>query len=114
MGPARPAVTMLFGRESETQVMAELIDHLPGHGGSLVLSGETGVGKSALLREASARAHDHGMLVLTATGVLSEAQLPYAGLHQLLRPVLGQLDGLAAPQRDAILAAFGLTDAVTP
>jgi DNA-binding CsgD family transcriptional regulator len=109
-----PAVTSLFGRESETLVIAELIDHLPGRGGSLVLSGEPGVGKSALLGEASARAHDHGMLVLTATGVVSEAQLPYAGLHQLLRPVLGQLDRLAAPQRDAILAAFGLADVAAP
>ena len=86
----------------------------PSRGGSLVLSGEPGVGKSALLREASARAARSGMLVLTATGVQSEAQLPFAGLHQLLRPVLGQLDGLAAPQRDAILAAFGLADAVAP
>jgi len=111
IGPVTPAVTSLFGRESETQVLAELIDDLPGHGGSLVLSGEPGVGKSALLREASARAQDRGMLVLTAAGVPCEAQLPFAGLHQLLRPVLGRIDGLAAPQRGAILAAFGLTDA---
>ena len=114
MGQARPAVTSLIGREYETQVLAELIDHLPGHGGSLLVSGDPGVGKSALLREASARAQDRGMLVLTATGVQCEAQLPFAGLHQLLRPVLGQIDGLAAPQRGAILAAFGLTDAVAP
>jgi DNA-binding CsgD family transcriptional regulator len=111
IGPVTPAVTSLFGRESETQVLAELIDDLPGHGGSLVLSGEPGVGKSALLREASARAQDRGMLVLTAAGVPCEAQLPFAGLNQLLRPVLGRIDGLAAPQRGAILAAFGLTDA---
>jgi DNA-binding CsgD family transcriptional regulator len=111
IGPVTPAVTSLFGRESETQVLAELIDDLPGHGGSLVLSGEPGVGKSALLREASARAQDRGMLVLTAAGVPCEAQLPFAGLHQLLRPVLSRIDGLAAPQRGAILAAFGLTDA---
>ncbi len=69
MGQARPAVTSLIGREYETQVLAELIDHLPGHGGSLLVSGDSGVGKSALLREASARAQDRGMLVLTATGV---------------------------------------------
>ena len=109
-----PAVTSLFGRESEAQVLAELIDQLPGHGGSLVLSGEPGVGKSALLREASGRAQDRGMLVLTATGVQCEEQLPFAGLHQLLQPVLSQIDGLAAPQHGAILAAFGLTDAVAP
>ena len=109
-----PAVTSLFGRESETQVLAELIAHLPDRGGSLVVSGEPGVGKSALLREASTRAQDRGMLVLTATGVQCEAQLPFAGLHQLLQPVLGQIDGLAAPQRGAMLAAFGLNGAVAP
>ena len=114
MGQTMPAVTSLFGRESETQVLAELIDHLPDQGGSLVVSGEPGVGKSALLREASVRAHDRGMIVLAATGVQCEAQLPFAGLHQLLRPVLGQIDGLAAPQRGAVLAAFGLTSAVAP
>jgi len=54
------------------------------------------------------------MIVLAATGVQCEAQLPFAGLHQLLRPVLGQIDGLAAPQRGAVLAAFGLTSAVAP
>ena len=109
-----PAVTSLFGRESETQVLAELIAHLPDRGGSLVVSGEPGVGKSALLREASTRAQDRGMLVLTATGVQCEAELPFAGLHQLLQPVLGQIDGLAAPQRGAMLAAFGLNGAVAP
>ena len=114
MGQAMPAVTSLFGREPETRVLGDLLDHVPGRGGSLVLSGEPGIGKSALLREASTRAQQSGMLVLTATGVQSEAQLPFAGLHQLLRPVLGQLDGLAAPQRNAILAAFGLADGLAP
>ncbi len=114
MDQAMPAVTSLFGRESETRVLAELFDHLHDHGGSVVVSGEPGVGKSALLREASALAQDRGMLVLMCTGVQCEAQLPFAGLHQLLRPVLGRLDGLAAPQRGAMLAAFGLTDDVAP
>jgi len=114
MGQAMPAVTSLFGRESETHVLAELIDHLQDHGGSLVVSGEPGVGKAALLREASTRAQDRGMMILTATGVQCEAQLPFAGLHQLLQPVLGQIVVLPAPQRGAVLAAFGLTSAVAP
>jgi hypothetical protein len=104
----------LFGRESETQVLADLLDHVHARGGSLVVSGEPGVGKSALLREAAARAQDAGMLVLAAAGVQGEARLPFAGLHQLLRPVLGQIGELAAPQRDAMLAAFGLSDAAAP
>ncbi len=108
------ATAPLFGREIETQMLGDLLDHVHDRGGSLVVSGEPGIGKSALLEEASARARGHGMLVLTATGVQSEAQLPFAGLHQLLRPVLGRVDELAARQRDALLAAFGLIDSAAP
>ena len=74
-----------------------------------MLSGEPGIGKSALLGEPPPRprSRDAG---LTATGVQSEAQLPFAGLHQLLRPVARPRGALAAPQRDAMLAAFGLAE----
>jgi DNA-binding CsgD family transcriptional regulator len=111
---AMPVTTSLFGRETETRVLADLLDHVHDRGGSLVVSGEPGVGKSALLQEARTRAQDSGMLVLAATGVQSEAQLPFAGLHRLLQPILGRVDGLPAPQRHALLAAFGMTDAAFP
>jgi DNA-binding CsgD family transcriptional regulator len=114
MDRAMPAATPLFGRELETQRLDDLFDHVHDHGGSLVVSGDPGIGKSALLREASARARERGMLILMATGVPSEAQLPFAGLHQLLQPVLGQISTLAAPQRDAMRAAFGLADGAAP
>jgi DNA-binding CsgD family transcriptional regulator len=107
-------ITSLVGREREAGVLSRLLDHVRDGGGSLVLSGEPGIGKSALVREASQRGRDLGMLVLTATGVQSEAQLPFAGLHQLLRPVLPRLGELAAPQRDTLLAAFGLAEAPVP
>jgi len=109
-----PTSTSLFGRETETCVLRDLLDHVHDRGGALVFSGEPGVGKSALLEEAGARAQGRGMLVLAATGVQSEGQLPFAGLHQLLQPILGQADGLPAPQRNALLAAFGMTDAAVP
>ena len=54
------------------------------------------------------------MRVLRTTGVQSEARLPFAGLHQLLWPVLDHLDTLAPPQRHAVLAAFGMTERETP
>lgn len=54
------------------------------------------------------------MAVLTTTGVQSEAHLPFAGLHQLLRPVRRRAGGLPTVQRDALDAAFGLTQDVTP
>jgi len=106
--------TPLFGRDTETQVLDDLLDHVRDHGGSLVVSGEPGIGKSALLEQVGSRAEGRGMLLLATTGVPSEAQLPFAGLHQLLRPVLAQMDRLAAPQRDAMLTAFGVADAGAP
>lgn len=109
-----PVTTSLFGRETETQVLGDLLDHVHDYGGSLVVSGEPGIGKSALLKEASTRAQGRRMPVLVTTGVQTEAQLPFAGLHQLLQPVLGQVDVLAARQRDALLAAFGMADAPPP
>jgi hypothetical protein len=107
-------ITSLVGRGCEAGVLSGLLDHVRECGGSLVVSGEPGIGKSALVREASANARGLGMLVLTATGVQCEAQLPFAGLHQLLRPVLPRLDDLTAPQRDTLLAAFGLAEAPVP
>jgi DNA-binding CsgD family transcriptional regulator len=109
-----PAASMLLGREAELDVLDRLLDDARVRGGSLALTGGPGVGKSALLAEAAARAAQHGMLVLRATGVQSEALLAFAGLHQLLRPVLGHLDRLAGPQRDAMRTAFGLTEGHTP
>ena len=109
-----PAVTSLLGRESEVRLLGQLLDGVPDQGGALAVSGGPGIGKSALLGEALRRARDRGMLVLKATGVQSEAVLPFAGLHCLLQPLLGRVDALGAPQRDAMLAAFGLTDAAVP
>jgi DNA-binding CsgD family transcriptional regulator len=108
-----PASISLFGRESEMQVLTGLLDKVHDQGGSLVISGEPGIGKSALLSAVGARARERGMLVLMTTGVQSEAQLPFAGVHQLLQPALGQVGMLAEPQRDAILAAFGLARPAT-
>jgi DNA-binding CsgD family transcriptional regulator len=76
--------------------------------GVLLLHGRPGVGKSALLAEVVDRARD--MRVLRATGVECETRLPFAGLHQLLRPVLGHVDELPAPQASALRAAFGMQE----
>jgi DNA-binding NarL/FixJ family response regulator len=104
----------LLGRESELDVLDQMFDDVHARGGSLEVIGGPGVGKSALLGEAAARAADRGMLVLHVTGVQSEAPLAFAGLHHLLRPALGRLDQLAAPQRHAIQTAFGLSDGPAP
>ena len=77
-----------------------------GESGSLVLRGEAGIGKSALLGYAADRAD--GMTRLSAIGVEDESDLAFAGLHGLLLPVVGQLSELPAPQRQALAGALGL------
>ena len=104
----------IFGRERELARLEELIDWVPERGAALLVRGEAGIGKSALLAVARRHAEAAGMRVLRTTGVQSEAQLPFAGLHQLMLPVLDQASRLPAPQRDALLAAFGMTEVVTP
>ena len=71
-----------------------------------MITGEAGIGKTALLEYAVAQAS--GMTVLRAAGVESESEIPFAGLLTLLRPVLGRIDELPAPQADALRAALGL------
>lgn len=104
----------LFGRRRELGVLDGVLDGIGEHGAALLLHGPPGVGKSALLGVARAAAAGRGIQVLTVTGVESEAHLPFAGLHQLLRPIADRLEELPAPQRDAVRAAFGMTVAAAP
>ena len=100
---------MLYGREAERSRIGEVLDGArESRSAVLVLRGEAGAGKSALLDDARARAD--GMRVLRGRGIESEAQLPYAGLHQLLRPILGAAGDLPAPQARALRGALGLED----
>ena len=99
----------LVGRDAEIAEVENLVDGLGPTGGVLVLEGEPGIGKSALLAQARHRARDRGIELLLAEGVESEAELAFAGLHQLLRPIRGRIEQLPAPQRRALEAAFGIT-----
>jgi DNA-binding CsgD family transcriptional regulator len=102
---------MLVGRERELRALQHLVVGVREHGAALVVRGEAGIGKSTLVAAASEHARADGFMVLTATGVKSEAHLPFAGLHQLVQPILGAADALPARQRDALLGAFGMSDA---
>ncbi len=103
---------MLHGRGDERARLATLLDDARGgRAGTLLLHGEPGVGKSALLEDLVATAGSD-VRVLRAQGVESEAPLPFAALHRLLRPVLGILDRVPAPQARALRAAFGEADDV--
>jgi AAA ATPase-like protein len=93
----------LVGREDELRRLAGLVGGIHERGGALLIRGEAGIGKSALLAAASARAQEHEVKVFRTAGVESETHLPFAGLHELLLPFLDRLDRLAAPMtRSAI------------
>ena len=104
----------LVGRDTELRTLAELVGRLPEGGGALVVAGAAGIGKSSLLRAAVRLAREAGAEVLETTGAECEARLPYAGLHQLLRPLVPAAEALAAPQRRALMSAFGAEDGPPP
>src|ERR671933_2568404 len=114
LGPAHDGATPLVGRLEEQGLLRSLLDDVAAGGRALVLRGEPGIGKSRLLSEAERAARERGMAVLTTTGVQSEAPLPFAGLHQLLRPVRDRASELRDAQRAALDAAFGLTQEAAP
>jgi AAA ATPase domain len=98
---------MLHGRRPECARVDELLTGArAGQSGVLVLRGEAGIGKSALLRYAAEQAD--GLRILRGTGVESESEYPFAAVHQLLRPVQQHFDAIPARQRAALGAAFGL------
>ena len=109
VGTARDEAAPLLGRREEQRLLTSLLDDVATRGQALVLRGEPGIGKSRLLSECERTARERGMAVLTTTGVQSEAHLPFAGLHQLLRPVRDRASELRDVQRAALDAAFGLT-----
>ncbi|WP_380285921.1 AAA family ATPase [Kitasatospora purpeofusca] len=104
---------MLYGREREQAAVGALLDGARGgRSGVLVLRGEPGIGKTALLEYAVAAAGG-GVRVVRAAGVEYEAELPFAGLSLLLAPGLDRLDALPGPQRRSLEGAFGLGEAAS-
>src|SRR5262245_6199755 len=105
----------MVGREREVRLLAERIDAATGpEGGALLVRGPAGIGKSTLLGAARAHGMARGFQVLTTVGIQSESRLPFAGLHQLLRPILHDVDRLPDAYGKAIRAAFGLSSETTP
>jgi len=104
----------LLGRDRDLVELYALVDGIEDHGGALVVRGEAGIGKSTLLGAARERALDRGVAVVSTAGALSEAQLAFAGLHQLLLPLFGRLDLLPDPQRRALETAFRIADGAAP
>jgi DNA-binding CsgD family transcriptional regulator len=104
----------LVGRDAEIAQLEAALAGAAEHGAALLVSGEAGIGKTSLLDTAVRQARNRGYRVLAVTGFESEAQLPYAGLHQLLQPVLESADRLPVPQRSALLTALGMREGMPP
>ena len=110
----------LLGRRDECAALDRLVaDVLAGATRVLVVRGEAGVGKSALLGYLSGRiageaGRGGGWRIASAVGVESEMELAYSGLHQLCAPLLDHLDELPVPQRDALATVFGLSAGPAP
>src|SRR5437588_4322039 len=104
---------MLRGRRNACARLDGLLEEArAGRSAALVVRGDAGVGKTALLDYAIGRAPE--LKMLRAAGVESEMELPYAALHQLCAPLLDRLERLPDPQRDALQTTFGLSAGTVP
>jgi DNA-binding CsgD family transcriptional regulator len=109
----REAAMKLLGRRAECEVLDGVVaDALDGRSRVVVLRGDAGSGKSALLAYVSEQVP--GWRVATAVAIESELELAYSGLHQLCAPMLDRLDRLPVPQRDALATVFGLSIGPAP
>ena len=106
MSAATRASGFLDRKTEREHLDALLADVRAGQSAALVLRGEAGVGKTALLRYVAEQAFDFRAAQIA--GVEAEMELPFAGMHQLCAPVLDRLDALPAPQREALRVALGL------
>jgi DNA-binding CsgD family transcriptional regulator len=103
----------LYGRDAELAVLSDLLDQArKGTSGPLLLRGDPGIGKTALVGEVTGRAS--GFRVLRAAGIEEESELPFAGLHLLLRPALDRISALPGVQAQALRGALGLAEAGAP
>jgi DNA-binding CsgD family transcriptional regulator len=106
-GEPRSQPARLIGREAGLARLRGLVDQVPQASQVLLVTGEAGMGKTVLLADAAGRARSAGIRVLSVTGRESESNLAFAGLHQLLRPVLSSAASLPGRQAQALTGALG-------
>ena len=103
----------LVGRSAERALLDGLLERVRvGESEALVIRGEAGIGKSALLRYAARQAS--GFQVAQLTGVEAEMELPFAGVHQLCTAIPDRIEALPAPQRQALNTALGIVGGQVP
>ena len=111
----RGRATGLMDRRSEREALDQLIEEVrAGQSRALVVRGDPGVGKTALLEYLAGQASGTGCRVARVVGVQSEMELAFAGLHQLCAPMLSRAERLPVPQHEALRIAFGLSPGLPP
>jgi DNA-binding CsgD family transcriptional regulator len=111
---AGPLTDTLIGRDHELRLIGEFLDRGAQGGAAMLVIGEPGVGKSALLDAAEECGAARGTRVLRACGAEFEADLPFAGLHQVLLPLADEFERLSEPQRTALNVALGFGSGPAP
>src|SRR5580693_1379836 len=95
---------MLLGREAELRILAEKLDGIGEGGAALLIRGDPGVGKTAILAAGKRLGIERGVSALSAAGVQSETNLSFAGLFELVRPILDRIERLPESQQNALRA----------
>jgi DNA-binding CsgD family transcriptional regulator len=113
-GVALPVTTALVGREYELGTIGGFLERAAAEGDALLLTGAPGIGKTVLLDAAAEWATVTGLRVLRGSGVEFEAEIPFAGLHQVLLPLVPEFDRLATAHRDALTVALGFAPGPAP
>ncbi len=109
-----PLTRSLIGRDEELELISGFIGRAASAGGAMLLIGEHGVGKTALLSVAAERATACGIRVLRGSGAEFETGLPFASLHQVLVPLVDTIERLAEPHRAVLLVAMGFASGLVP
>ena len=104
----------LFGRDEALELLRGFVVSSSSDGDALLLSGAPGVGKTVLLDAVAAHAADGGVRVLRGAGAEFEADLSFAGLNQVLYPLVEDIEVLSPPHREALEVALGLGDGPPP
>lgn len=105
---------MFFGRSAESAIVTDTLAAISTSGAALVVDGEAGIGKSTLLASAADWAVANGYHRLGCSGLQSHSEVGFAGIHELIHPVLTHADQLPQRQRTALMTAFGLDDGPAP
>ncbi|WP_277243747.1 ATP-binding protein [Mycolicibacterium obuense] len=107
-------VSGMIGRAEELATITTAAHDAQRRGSALVIEGEPGIGKTTLLAAAAELAGDNDFRVLSCAGVQSQASVGYAGIHELVHPILEHVEALPAHQKAALLTAFGLAEGQSP